>query len=115
MLKVVLKVALFALPALWVIAFMTNPTKDDFSKKIKTELEKEVNEQTDNPALKYIAELGLEFTQQVAEKMVVRENYYICSVFKVSLPDGEYAYLGAFNQYYPLQDKNPLEQIRNLK
>lgn len=115
MLRIVFRVALFALPVLVIIAFLTNPTRDDFAEKIKTELEKEVNAQTDNPALKYIAEIGLEFSKQVADKMMVSENYYICSIFKVSLPDGEYTYLGAFNHFYPLQDKDPLEQIRNLK
>lgn len=100
---------------LLIVSVITNPTREDFASKIKSELEKEVQDQTNNPALKYIAEMGLEFTRQVAEKMIVRKNYYICSVFVVSLPDGDYSYLGAFGTFYPLQDKNPLDQLNKLK
>jgi regulatory protein YycI of two-component signal transduction system YycFG len=115
MIKTIFKVGALMLLLLLLVAFFTNPTKEQFAAKIQSELEKEVNEQTNNPALKYIAEIGLEFTKQIAEKMVERKNYGICSVFTVSLPDGDYAYLGAFGNYYPLQDENPLDQIRNLK
>ncbi len=115
MFKSILKVAMLILAVLLVVAWFTNPEKEDFALRIKMELDKEVNSNNDNPALQYIAEIGLKFTKHVAEKMMVRKNYGICSIFVISLPDGDYSYLGAFGNYFPLQTKNPLDQINKHK
>jgi hypothetical protein len=114
MFKTIFKVAAVGLVVLIIAAVLTNPTREDFAAKIRSELDKEVSDQTNNPALNYIAEIGLEFTKQLAEKMVERENCFICSIFVVELPDGKYSYLGAFGQFFPLQEKNPLDQIRKI-
>jgi Domain of unknown function (DUF4359) len=94
-----------------IVALITNPNKEDFATKVKAELNKTVSEQTNNPSLQYIAEMGSEFTEQVVEKLLIRKNFYVCSVFTLELPDGDYQYLGAFQLFYPLQDENPLDKL----
>jgi hypothetical protein len=109
LLRLILRIAFIFLIALLVLAFFTNPTLDDFKTEVKSQLNTKVQEETDNPALEYIAEIGIEFTENIVEKMVTRKNYFVCSVYTVSLPDGDYLYLGAFNVFFPLQEKNPLD------
>jgi hypothetical protein len=109
LIRLIVRIAFILFIGLLVLAFFTNPDMEEFKKQAKEQLNSKVNEQTNNPALGYIAELGLEFTDQIIEKMVIRKNYYVCSVFTISLPDGDYSYLGAYHTFVPLQDKNPLD------
>lgn len=111
LIRLIIKIAFALFVALLVMAFFTNPSMEDFKQEVRDQLNSKVNEQTNNPSLGYIAKLGLEFMDQVVEKMVTRKNYFICSVYSVSLPDGEYRYLGAFYHFVPLQEKNPLDII----
>lgn len=99
---------------LLVLAFFTNPGMDEFKNEVKSQLNSKVNDETDNPALGYIAEMGRDFTDQIVDKLVLRKNYYVCSIYTVSLPDGDYLFLGAFHMFYPLQEKNPLDMLTNL-
>lgn len=108
-LTVIFRIAFIMFFGLIVIALFTNPGMDDFKEEVKKQLNSKVNEETGNPALDYIAQMGLDFTEQIVDKMVVRKNYFLCSVYTVSLPDGDYRYLGAFTLFYPLQEKNPLD------
>lgn len=112
LIRMIIRIALVMFIGLLVLAFFTNPTREDFALKIKSELDEEIKEQTNNPALQYIAELGLEFSQGIVDKMLERKNYYVCSIFTVHLPDGDYNYLGAYHMFFPLQDINPLDKIR---
>lgn len=107
--RLVIRIAFVMLIGLLVLAFFTNPTKEEFSEEVKKQLNQKVENETNNPALSYIAEMGLEFSDQVAEKLVTRKNYFVCSIYTAELPDGEYRYLGAFHMFYPLQDKNPFD------
>ena len=109
LIRMILRIAFAIFLALLVLAFFTNPDMEEFKQEAKEHLNSKVNEQTNNPALGYIAKLGLEFTDQVVEKMVTRKNYYVCSVYSISLPDGEYRYLGAYHTFVPLQEKNPFD------
>ncbi len=113
LLRLIFRIAFVMFIGLLVLAFFTNPSMDDFKAEVKKQLNRKVNEETNNPALSYIAEMGLEFTDNIVDKMVTRKNYFLCSVYTVSLPDGDYNYLGALTVFYPLQEKNPLDMISN--
>jgi len=110
--RFLIRVVLFFFIALLVLAFFTNPTMDDFKAEAKNRFNSLVESQTDNPTLSYIASMGASFTDQIIDKMVVRKNYYICSIYTVSLPDGDYSFIGAFRYFYPLQEKNPFEMAK---
>ncbi len=97
-----------------VLAYFTNPSLEEFKKEVKTQLNSKVSDETGDPSLGFIAELGMEFTDQIIENLVDRKEFYLCSVYTVSLPDGQYRYLGAFRMFYPLQDKDPLENINRF-
>ncbi len=115
LIRLIFKIAFAIFIAMLVLAFFTNPDMEEFKKEAREQLNSKVNEQTNNPALSYIAEMGLEFTDQILEKMTTRKNYYICSVYSISLPDGDYKFLGAFHTFVPLQEKNPLDILGQEK
>lgn len=102
---------------LLLFACFTNPSMEDFKVRVKEEFTRKVKAETSNPVLAYIADMGMEFAEQVTEKLVTRHNYIVCSVFTLELPDGNYSYLGAFHMIFPLQEKDPLEVLskENLK
>ncbi len=110
--RFVVRVVLVFFIALLVLAFFTNPTMDDFKSEAKSRFNDLIKTQTDNPTLTAIAAMSSSFTDQIIDKMVTRKNYYICSIYTVQLPDGNYSFLGAFHFFYPLQEKNPFEMAK---
>lgn len=106
-----LKIAIGLFVLLLAVALFTNPDKESFKQKVRLELNQRVSEATDNPVLGYIADMGMEFSDAVVEHLVERENYYICSIYSLDLPDGTYRYLGAFGLFFPLQQKDPFEDF----
>lgn len=110
--RLIIRISFLLFIGLLVLAFFTNPSMDEFKKNAKEQLNAQIKSQTDNPSLSYIAALGLDFTDKIIDQLVVRKNYYICSVYTVQLPDGNYSFLGAFHIFYPLQDKNPFDSVK---
>src|SRR5690606_18319093 len=105
--RFIFRVVIFFFIALLVLAYFTNPTMDDFKSEAKSKLNSLVKSQTDNPTLSAIAALGSSFTDQVIDKMVTRKDYYICSIYTVELPDGDYSFIGAYRMFFPLQKESP--------
>jgi hypothetical protein len=114
LIRLIVRISLLMFLLLLALALYTNPDMEEFKSEVREQLNAKVNEETNNPALSYIAEMGSSFTDQIVEKMVVRKNYYVCSVYTLSLPDGDYSFLGAFHLFYPLQEKNPLDIVSKL-
>lgn len=110
--RFIIRVVLGLLIALLVLAFFTNPTMEDFKVEAKKQFDEMLKPQTDNPALSYIASMSSDFTDQIVDKMVVRKNYYICSIYTVSMPDGDYQILGAYHLFYPIGDKDLFEMAK---
>lgn len=112
--RLVIRIAVLMLALMLVLAYFTNPDMNAFKAEAKSQLNGKVSDQSNDPSLGYIAEMGVEFTDQIVENLVERKNFYLCSVYTVSLPDGRYRYLGAYHTFYPLQDKDPLEYINRF-
>ncbi len=110
--RFILRIVVVFLIALLVLAYFTNPTMDEFKAEAKQRFNELVQTQKDDPTLKAIAALSETFADQVVDKMVVRKNYYICSVYVLSMPDGDYSFLGAYHMFVPLQSKSPFETIK---
>ncbi len=111
LLRLVVKVTLVGFLLLLIAAFLTNPTKEEFKQEVAQRLKSKFSNELKNPSLAKIAEEVNKFADQAADNLIVHKNYYICSVFEVELPDGQYNYLGAFHFFYPLQDANPLDNL----
>ncbi|MFY8137678.1 MAG: DUF4359 domain-containing protein [Flavobacteriales bacterium] len=111
MIRFILRVAFYALIILLIAAFFLNPTQDDFKKVVQEKLTSEFTEHLDNPNLELIVEEGTEFVSQLTDNLVKRDDYYICSVYTIELPTGEYRFLGAFKNFIPLQKENPLRDV----
>lgn len=96
---------------LLVLAYFTNPDETEFKTEIKAQLQKKFDTETNNPAISWIAKEANDFTDKAVDNFMTRKNYYICSVYDVTLPMGHYSYLGAFHFFYPLQDENPIDML----
>lgn len=111
MIRFIFKVASYGFIALLVAAFFTNPTREDFKQEVKTRLDEEFDKHLDNPTMALIVEEGKHFVANMSDKLVTRDNYFICSVYTVQLPTGDYRYLGLFRNFVPLQQDNPLKDV----
>jgi len=92
-------------------AAISNPSKEDFQKKMEARMQEEYSEQISSPVFKDVAEIGLSFISTMIVDRCVRDNYFVCSIYKVELPIGEYKYLGVFGTFVPLQEKDPISDI----
>lgn len=106
------RIAFFMFLLLLALAFFTNPGLKEFTEKVKGELNMAMPGETNNASSGIIAEMGSEFVDGMINKLVTRKNYFVCSIYLVEMPDGDYRYLGAFYTFFPLQDKNPLEMLK---
>lgn len=111
MIRFIFRLASIMFLALIVIAFFTNPSKEDFQKEVETRMQAEFDEHLDNPLLAMAAEESKSFASSMASKLTVRDNYGICSIYTLELPTGNYRYLGAFKNFIPLQETNPLKDV----
>lgn len=111
MIRFIFRLASIMFLALIVIAFITNPSQEDFQKEVETRLQEEFDEHLDNPLLAMAAEESKSFASSMASKLTVRDNYGICSVYTLELPTGNYKFLGAFKKFIPLQEANPLKDV----
>lgn len=112
LIRLVFRVVMLAFIALLILAYFTNPTMDDFKAEARSQFGEMVKKQSEDPTLSLIASMSGNFTDQIVDKMVARKEYYICSVYVLELPDGNYSFLGAFRMFFPLQKKNPFESVR---
>lgn len=113
LLRLILRIAFFMFLLLLVAAFFTNPTLEDFKAEVRKQVQVQMDSLIDDPTMAVIARMGSQFSDDMVEKLITRKNYYICSVYTIELPTGNYEYLGAFHFFYPLQDENPLETFIN--
>ncbi len=111
LLSLVLRIAFFIFIALLVAAFFTNPTLEDFQHEVRDQVQVQLDRMIEDPTLSVIAQMGSQFSDDMVEKLITRKNYYVCSVYTIELPDGDYRYLGAYHLFYPLQNENPLDQF----
>lgn len=111
LIRLVIKIAFVLLIGLLVLAFLTNPSLEDFQREAKSKMKAQLDALNLDPTLKQITGLGTSFADGMVDNLVHRDNYYVCSVFSVELPDGTYKYLGAYNLFYPLQDDDPLKKF----
>ncbi|MCC6600627.1 MAG: DUF4359 domain-containing protein [Crocinitomicaceae bacterium] len=111
-LRRIFKIAFVLFLFLLVAGFFTNPTLEDFQKLSEQQLNKEMKARLNDPTLKDIASESTTFVADILQKFVTRKNFYVCSIFELKLPVGTYYYLGAYHQFYPLQDNSPMDFVK---
>jgi hypothetical protein len=89
--RLIIRISVVVALGLLVLAYFTNPTEQDFKEEVKNQLKAQFANDPD--------------------KFLVRKNYFICSMYDVHLPFGEYKYLGAYHVFFPLQKENPLDNL----
>ena len=112
MFKSPFRIFLLCFALLLIAAALTNPTQAKFQDTVKQKLQEEYSEEMNSPVFKDIAQESLTFIAQMVEKFVSRSNYFICSVYTVDMPIGEYKYLGVFGTFVPLQKENPITEFK---
>jgi hypothetical protein len=103
-------VSLGIFAVMMVLALLSNPNLQDFQDEMKSELEKEFQDEKNDPTFKWIATEADHFGQLISEHLIGRKNYFICSVFTMDLPYGQFKYLGVFGQFIALQKEDPLHE-----
>jgi len=101
-----MKKLLLVLIVLLTAMYFTNPTKDDFVKFVKKQLDK----QTENAGMLQAMMLKM-FSQKISEMattMTERTECFVFSVYTVQMGDETYRYLGIFTTFVPLQSKSPI-------
>lgn len=91
-------------------SFMSNPTKKDFEIFVKEHIEERAAEsvgETEFGAL--LGGLFSGFGAAAVDKMTVRKDFYIASLYTVKMDKRDYKYLGLFSKFIPLQLESPLE------
>lgn len=98
-----------------IAAYFTNPTKDDFNKEVDSRISSELNNHLDLGIEDKDIENFRSLFKSLGDSFVKRDNYYVCSVFTVKLPTGNYKYLGIYKNFLPLQEDNPLHDVFDKK
>lgn len=111
LIRLIIKIAFILLVGLLVLAFFTNPTLDDYKREAKSKIKEQFDLLATDPTLKKVSGIGETFSEGLIDNMMHRKNYYVCSVFTIETPAGNYDYLGAYNFFYPLQDDDPLQKF----
>lgn len=111
--RLIIRIGFILLISLLVLAYFTNPDEAAFKSEIKAQLQQRFENDQNNPAISWIAKEANDFTDKAVDNFTTRKNYFICSIYEVTLPMGTYKYLGAFHVFYPLQDENPIDLIGN--
>ena len=109
--RLVIRIAVLVALGLLVLAYFTNPTEKDFKEEVKKQLKLKFAADPENPAAQFLSDTTSDFTETAIDKFLVRKNYFICSMYNVHLPFGEYSYLGAYRMFFPLQKENPIESL----
>lgn len=112
MIRFIFRTAGFLFIITLIAAYFTNPTLEDFKQEVKTYLKKEYETELSNPALALIAEDSLAFVDDLADKLVKRDDYYFFSLYTIELPTGNAQFLGLFGHFAPING-NPLENKTN--
>ena len=81
------------------IGFATNPTYEDYKEWYKAQNYEEVEAST--KLEKSVVGLVSDF---VADSTVVRDDYKICSMYTVESDDYNYKVIGAFNNFFVLEN-----------
>ncbi len=94
-----------------VVSFFTKTTQEEFQQRAMQEWKKHNEKMASNPVMEDVIEVQDEFMTKALEHLVVVDDFGICSLFTLHLPDGDYRYLGVFHQIVPLQKSNPINQF----
>lgn len=111
LIRLIVRISFFILLLLLVAAFFTNPSLDDFKNETRSQIKTQMDELSNDPTLSIISAMGANFSDKMIEELIVRKEYYICSVYIIELPTGNFKYLGAYKMFFPLQDENPIEKF----
>ncbi|MEN9639117.1 MAG: hypothetical protein RLZZ262_985 [Bacteroidota bacterium] len=109
--RLIIRICIVVVLALLVVAFFTNPNEEDFKNEVKNQLKSQFADDPDNAAAQFLSDTTSDFTETAIDKFLVRKNYFVCSVYEIHLPFGEYKFLGAYNNFLPLQSDNPLDKL----
>jgi hypothetical protein len=109
--RLIIRISILVALGLLVLAYFTNPTEQDFKEEVKEQLKSQFAQDPENPAAQFLSDTTSDFTESAIDKFLVRKNFFICSLYEVQLPFGEYKYLGAYNLFFPLQTDNPLDNL----
>jgi hypothetical protein len=109
--RLVIRIAVIIALGMLILAYFTNPTEQDFKEEVKQQLKNQFASDPENPAAQFLSDTTSDFTETAIDKFLVRKNYFICSMYDVHLPFGEYKYLGAYHTFFPLQKENPLDKL----
>jgi Domain of unknown function (DUF4359) len=109
--RLVIRISILVALGLLVLAYFTNPTEQDFKEEVKKQLKSQFASDPENPAAQFLSETTSDFTETAIDKFLVRKNYFVCSLYEVQLPFGDYKYLGAYHLFFPMQEENPLDNL----
>ncbi len=113
LLRLIFKIAILLSIGLLVLAYFTNPTLEEFKTEVRSRVQNHMDEMIKDPTLSAIASIGASFSDDIVKNMITQKNYYVCSVYTVEMPTGDYEYLGAFHMFFPMQNEDPIEKIMN--
>lgn len=87
---------------LLVILFATNPNEDKLKQFVKEDYKQAMSEGNNvSDAIKEIAASPAAWLSSLSNE---RNNYYIFSIYKITLFDGEHTYLGVVNHFIEIPD-----------
>lgn len=95
-----------ALLALVVACIMLNPTTSDFKTEVRQRL-LENWEDDGQEGMKEVHDLAVQMVDAAMDRMTVRTNYGVCSLYTVEYPGGDLRYLGLLGWIIPLQRDEP--------
>lgn len=96
--------------ALLVVGLLaTNPNENDFEKFVESALLKKLDDKAlpDNELSEFIEGRIGKLAATVAKEIAVRKNYYVFSIYTISMTGEDYHYLGIAKFFVPLQTEQP--------
>jgi hypothetical protein len=102
--KIILIVAL-----LMVALLATNPNENDFQRFVENALQDKLDKKDlpDNQVSELIEERIGKLAASFAKEIAVRHNYYVFSIYTVSMASDDFHYLGIAKFFVPLQSTQP--------
>ena len=98
--------AILALVALVVACLILNPSEGDFKTEVRQRL-LEHWEDDGQEGMKEVHDLAVQMVDAAMDRMTVRKNYGVCSIYTVEYPGGDLHYLGLLGWIIPLQSDQP--------
>ncbi len=108
--KSVIILALLAVIA--VILYFTNPDSTDFRNFVKAYIENEFS--SDSESDQTLLSLASGPLADVVEASTTRTNFGVGSVYEFEIGDRTYKFLGIASKFFPLQEKGPIADAKEL-